>query len=77
MEELARKIETDFGGDCRHKQVVLKLVDLYETLFHHEGYGEMKVNMRFLRKGQKEVIISCGKEYRYVLDYPCPCERGS
>jgi hypothetical protein len=25
--------------------------------------------MRFLKKGQKEVIIRCGKDFRYVVDY--------
>jgi len=45
------------------------MLGLYDELFLHHGYGEMKVEIRFLRRGQKEIIIHCGKEYRYVVDY--------
>lgn len=49
--------------------VLQKMRELYESLFHHNGFGEMRVSMRILKRGQKEVIIHCGKEYRYVVDY--------
>ena len=45
------------------------MLQLYDELFLHNGYGEMKVEMRLLHRRQKEVIIHCGKEYRYVVDY--------
>ncbi len=50
--------------------VLEKIHELFDALYNHNGYGEMRVEMRFLKKGQKEVIIHCGKQYRYVLDYP-------
>lgn len=53
-----------------NEKVMVKMRELYETLFRHDGFGEMRIEMRILKKGQKEVIIHCGKQYRYVIDYP-------
>ena len=52
-----------------HRQIKSKLLDLYDELFRHNGYGEMHLEIRFLNRGQKEVIIRCGKQYRYIVDY--------
>ena len=46
---------------------------LYNMLVEHEGYGEMKIDFKILKKGQKEVIIHCGKQYRYVVDSGRQC----
>ncbi len=56
------------GRAEEHKEVLGKLIDLYSDLFMHDGYGDISVEMKILRRGQKEIIISCGKQYRYVLD---------
>lgn len=53
-----------------HERVLQKMIAVYRELFQHDGYGTLKVEMRFLKKGQKEVLINCGKEYRFVLSYP-------
>jgi hypothetical protein len=53
-------------------RVLEKLMDLYQGLFLHDGYGELKVRMRFLKKGQKEILLQCGKEYRFVVDFTHP-----
>ncbi|MCL6447058.1 MAG: hypothetical protein K6U04_02730 [Armatimonadetes bacterium] len=53
-----------------NEMVLAKIQQLNEILFRHDGFGEMKVEMKILKKGQKEVIIHCGKQYRYVVDYP-------
>ncbi|AKL96357.1 hypothetical protein CACET_c29130 [Clostridium aceticum] len=53
----------------KNQLVLEKVRQLYESLFYHEGYGELKIEMRILKKGQKEVIIHCGKQYRYVVDW--------
>lgn len=47
-----------------------RLIALFEELLQHEGYGSLRVEIRILRKGQKEVILDCGKQYRFVLDVP-------
>ena len=52
-----------------NRDVKEKMIQLYDDLFRHNGYGEMKVEMRFLRRGEKEVIVHCGKEYRFVVEY--------
>ena len=58
-----------------HEEVLARIETLYHLLFEHNGYGEMSVEIRFLRKHEKEVLIRCGKQYRFVV--PCDCsERG-
>ena len=49
---------------------------LYNMLVEHEGYGEMQIDFKILKKGQKEVIIHCGKQYRYVVDSGTNCIGG-
>jgi hypothetical protein len=59
---------TNLGPE--HDKVLQKMIAVYGELFQHDGYGTLRVEMRFLKKGQKEVLINCGKEYRFVLSYP-------
>jgi hypothetical protein len=46
-----------------------RMLALYDELFAHDGYGTLRVELRILRRGQKEVILDCGKQYRFVVDY--------
>jgi hypothetical protein len=48
------------------KQCLLELLD---ELIEHDGFGSIKVDIRLLKRGQKEVIIDCGKQYRFVVDF--------
>ena len=50
-------------------QVLQKFGELFEEAFTHDGFAEMRVEMRILRRGQKEVILHCGKQYRFVVDF--------
>jgi hypothetical protein len=52
-----------------NEQVLTRIRQLYEMIFRHDGFGEMRIEMRILKKRQKEVIIHCGKQYRYVVDF--------
>ena len=52
----------------KHKVVLEKLIDLYCEVFSHDGFGDISVEMKILRRGQKEIIIRSGKQYRFVLD---------
>ena len=52
-----------------NEEVKKKLLQLYDEVFAHSGYGEIKVDMRILHRGQKEVILRCGKQYRFVVDF--------
>jgi hypothetical protein len=49
--------------------VLEKLRALYLEAFAHDGFAGIQVEMRILRRGQKEVILHCGKQYRFVVDY--------
>ncbi len=46
------------------KQHVAALLD---ELLSHDGYGDLRVEVRILKRDQKEVILHCGKQYRYVV----------
>ena len=37
-------------------------------VFTHDGYGDIRVEMRILRRGHKEVSVHCGKQHRYVCE---------
>ena len=54
----------------KNERVLTKIQELYQSLYEHDGFSEMKIEMRFLKKGQKEIILHCGKQYRYVVDWP-------
>ncbi|OUS30940.1 hypothetical protein A9Q99_05255 [Gammaproteobacteria bacterium 45_16_T64] len=51
-----------------HEKIFDQLAKLYCDLFTHDGFGDIRIEMRILRRNQKEIIIHCGKQYRYVLD---------
>ncbi|MDR2438203.1 MAG: hypothetical protein LBE12_02375 [Planctomycetaceae bacterium] len=48
--------------------VLKRLSEIYRELLFHDGFGELRVEIKILKRGQKEVIISSGKQYRYVVD---------
>ena len=54
--------------EAANATVLAKLSDLYREAFAHDGFAELEVEMRILRRGQKEVILHCSKQYRYVVD---------
>ncbi len=58
--------------DC-HENVKKRINALYNMLAEHDGYGEIRIDFKILKKGQKEIIIHCGKQYRYVVDQSMRC----
>lgn len=52
-----------------------RLLELLDELMTHDGFGSIKVDIRLLKRGQKEVIIDCGKQYRYVIDFEPALEK--
>ena len=58
-----------------HEQVKKRIDALYNMLIEHDGYGEMSIDFKILKKGQKEIIIRCGKQYRYIVDSGQNCFR--
>lgn len=57
-------------NDATNSDVKIMFSELYDELFRHDGYGRIELEMKILRRGQKEIILRCGKEYRFVIDYP-------
>jgi len=47
-----------------------KLLNLLDEVLAHDGFGSVRVDVRLLKRGQKEVILDCGKQYRFVVDVP-------
>jgi hypothetical protein len=54
--------------------VITKLLELVDDILTHDGYGDIRVEVRILKRQQKEVILHCGKQYRYVIDAPAEQE---
>jgi hypothetical protein len=50
-----------------HEAVLERILALYAMLFEHGGYGDMSIEIRYLRKSEKEVLVKCGKQYRFVV----------
>ncbi|MEM9147270.1 MAG: hypothetical protein AAGC57_13845 [Pseudomonadota bacterium] len=44
------------------------LTSLFQEMLQHDGFGEMRVEVRILKRGQKEVIVHFGKQHRFVVD---------
>ena len=53
-----------------NEEVKSRLSALYDELMTHDGFAEMRVEIRLLKRGQKEVILHCGRQYRFVIDCP-------
>lgn len=51
------------------EQAKARLSELFDELLVHDGYADLSIEMRILKRGQKEVVIRCGKQYRYVVDF--------
>ena len=51
-----------------NEQIKEKLLTLLDDVIEHDGFGEIKVEINILKRKQKEVILHCGKQYRYVID---------
>lgn len=46
-----------------------QLLSIFDDAFQHDGFSEFRVEIKILKRQQKEVIIHYGKQHRYVLDY--------
>lgn len=59
-----------------NKAVKSRMCELYDDLIAHEGFAEMRVEIRLLKRGQKEIILHCNKQYRLIVDAPVLIEKG-
>lgn len=42
-----------------------------EELLAHDGFGSFEVEVRLLKRRQKEVILHYGRQFRFVVDFVC------
>ncbi|MDT4292206.1 hypothetical protein RO575_21795 [Methylomonas sp. MO1] len=54
--------------DTQAEPVKNKLMELLDEVLEHDGFGEIRVEVKILKRRQKEVILHCGKQYRFVVD---------
>jgi len=58
-----------------------KLMALFREMVDHNGFSELRVEVKLLKKGRKNVVLSSGKDYHFVLkpfgDAPRCCNRDS
>lgn len=52
-----------------HRALTARLHALLQEVLDHDGYGSIRIDVRLLKRGQKEVILDCGKQYRFVVDH--------
>ena len=57
------------SNSSTNQEVLEKFSELYLELFEHDGYGDVRVELKFKNAGQKEVIIHCGRQYRFFVDF--------
>jgi hypothetical protein len=46
-----------------------QILSVLDDAFQHDGFSEFKVEIKILKRQQKEIIVHYGKQHRYVLDY--------
>lgn len=44
-----------------------KLNSLVDEILVHQGYGEIRIDIKWVKQGHKEVIVTAGKQYRFVV----------
>lgn len=49
-------------------EVVNSLLDVFSDCLEHDGFADFNVQVKILKKGQKEIIIQYGRQYRFVID---------
>jgi IS30 family transposase len=64
-----QKREKTMNSSTRVENVKLKLEELFDEIMSHDGFGQLQVDVKILKRGQKEIILKCGREYRYVVGY--------
>ena len=62
----------DGSATSTNQKIIEKVAELYSDLYEHDGFGSMSIDMKILKRKQKEIVLKCGCEYRYVVDWTPP-----
>ena len=46
------------------------LLQIYIDALNHDGFADIRIEIKILKRGQKEIIVHSGKQYRYIVDFP-------
>ena len=65
-----RKSDNNIAIDSPLLSLKDKLLLLLDDIIDHDGFGEIRIEVNILKRQQKEVILHCGKQYRFVVDRP-------
>jgi hypothetical protein len=63
-------MKADNTIEATSQPVKAKLLELVDDVLAHDGFGDIRVEVKILKRRQKEVILHCGKQYRFVVDAP-------
>ena len=61
---------TNLRQSADFKALTGKLLSMVEDVLNHDGFGDIRIEVRILKRQQKEVIIHYGKQHRFVIDSP-------
>lgn len=61
---------TNLRQSADFKALTDKLLSMVEDVLNHDGFGDIQIEVRILKRQQKEVIIHYGKQHRFVIDSP-------
>ena len=59
---------SDPSKECNFSNAENVLLKSFRYLMAHNGGGKMEVNIKLIKHGRKEVTITCGKVYRFVIN---------
>jgi hypothetical protein len=55
-----------------------KLMELFRGMVEHDGVSRLQVEVKPLKKGRKNVVLSSGKDFHFVLKpIQAPVEKGN
>lgn len=60
MENIEKQSELEKAKD--------RLLKTFDHILTHDGSGKLEVTTKILKRGQKEILIQCGRTYRFVID---------
>lgn len=55
-------------SNCNISHVEKAMLKAFNFLMMHNGAGKMEVSVKLLKRGQKEILIQCGRTYRFVVN---------
>ena len=54
--------------ESNEEKARMRLLNSFDSILSHNGSGHLEVNTKILKRGQKEVTISCSRSHRFVVD---------